>query len=249
MNKKHDREIENALRMLDRQKDIFKHENIVTIHHISESPMIEGYDYGFVLMDRCQNDLFNVIYQNPTYEDKCFYLRQIMNGISFLHDNKICHCDLKFENCLINSRNQVQLCDFGFAIIIPEAQDMDLGIQLSYRAHGTPEYAGPEMHKSNVKFVPSKHDVWSFGIMFFVMFMKKFPFYNKIRPIKVLDTEQYSTNLRFWKVWKKRYKKRFMSFPLADDQMSFFNQCIQYRYQDRANIRDLFDHPWYNRVK
>lgn len=249
MNKRHDREIKNALQMLDRQKDVFQHENIVTFHHISESPMIDGYDFGFVLMDHYQNDLFNVLNDNHTYGDKCSYLKQIMNGIRFLHDNKICHGDLKFENCLVNSRNQVCLCDFGFAIIIPDGQDMETGIQVSYRAHGTPDYAGPEMHKSNAKFVPSKHDVWSFGIMFFVMFMNKMPFYDKISPVDTLHTDQFSTNLIFWEIWKNRYKRRFLSFPLLDDQISFFNECIQYRYQDRANIRDLFNHPWYNRIK
>ena len=48
------------------------------------------------------------------------FSKQIMTGLSYLHQNKICHLDIKFENIMINIHNKsFKIIDFGFSSVEP----------------------------------------------------------------------------------------------------------------------------------
>ena len=40
---------------------------------------------------------------------------QISSGIEYLHQNGICHRDMKLENVLLDSENKIKIVDFGFS--------------------------------------------------------------------------------------------------------------------------------------
>ena len=74
-------------------------------------------------------ELFDIIseidnnrYENywNSYGEILKFTKHIMNGIRFLHMNKICHLDIKPENIIINTLNRTsKIIDFGFASIEP----------------------------------------------------------------------------------------------------------------------------------
>ena len=80
----------------------------------------------------------------------------------------ICHRDLKPENILIDSENRVKIIDFGTAKKIKA----EGGIQ---GMRGTPYYMAPEVvEKLNYN---EKCDVWSIGIIMYVL-LTGFPPFN-----------------------------------------------------------------------
>lgn len=62
-------------------------------------------------------------------------LRQIVDGLSFLHQAGVIHCDIKPGNVLVDRSGRVQICDFG--VVQPQASMLGHFI-------GTPAYASPE---------------------------------------------------------------------------------------------------------
>ena len=102
-----------------------------------------------------------------------------MNGLKYLHKQNVIHRDLKMANvmvrhCKLNDAKEgripqkpvVVVVDFGFAEIL---RDQDRGKE----GKGSPIFAAPELFKQN--YGP-KVDVWSMGVMTFVLLTGTFPF-------------------------------------------------------------------------
>ena len=68
-------------------------------------------------------DMMDHHINNPVWKswnDILKFSRRILEGISYLHDKKICHLDIKPENIVYNSRTkQFKIIDFGFAALEP----------------------------------------------------------------------------------------------------------------------------------
>lgn len=48
-------------------------------------------------------------------DDTKSIFRQLLEGIRYCHQQRVCHRDLKLENILIDSENKVKIIDFGFS--------------------------------------------------------------------------------------------------------------------------------------
>lgn len=73
----------------------------------------------FIAMEMATGDLFQAIYDSNMSTDQVqTYSRQIITGISRLHQNLIVHVDLKPENILIKD-GQIKIADFGLSVELP----------------------------------------------------------------------------------------------------------------------------------
>ncbi|KAJ8948588.1 hypothetical protein NQ318_007592, partial [Aromia moschata] len=166
-----------------------KHPNIVTVYKILEANQII-----YMFMDYCQNgDLLEYIrVHGPFSEDKAkFLFRQIVNAVNYLHKLDISHRDLKCENVLLMSNNQVKLADFGFA----RSCRNELGEYiLSDTFCGSAAYAAPEIlqfhyayttrlttyiptyYVHGVFYDPKMYDIWALGCILYVMMTASMPF-------------------------------------------------------------------------
>ena len=109
-------------------------------------------------------------------------------AINHCHSKKICHRDLKPENILIDDTNVVKVSDFGTAGLV----DPKLGIS---GLNGTSYYLAPEV-LDETKAYDQKCDIWSMGVILFVLLTGEAPFSGKDdeKIYKAIKKGTYSTD-------------------------------------------------------
>ena len=97
-------------------------------------------------------------------------IKQILNAIEQCHNKGIVHRDLKLENVLFETiaKQKIKIVDFGISGRcrggVGEKNDA-----------GTYKYLPPEFYDNHSTASPSL-DIWSIGVMLYLMLFKKFPF-------------------------------------------------------------------------
>ena len=130
-----------------------------------------------ILLEYCKSgDLFNYIkverIGDPLdFESKLSFIRNICSGMEYLHNRKIIHRDLKLENILISDNNIAKITDFGISSNSSKLTQRTQNIGTSY-------YIAPEI-VINGKY-DFKCDVFSFGILFYILWTEKFNPYENI---------------------------------------------------------------------
>lgn len=100
-------------------------------------------------------------------EARCFF-QQIVAGLAHCHSLNICHRDIKLENLLLDSDNNVKLCDFGFARMCSDGN-------FCKTMCGTPNYCAPEV-LAHENYYGAAADVWSLGIVLYALLVGSLPF-------------------------------------------------------------------------
>lgn len=107
-------------------------------------------------------------------------MRCLLDALAYLADKKIMHRDLKPENMILKEKDKLENCtlklvDFGLATVadVPE---------YLFKRCGTPGYVAPEIinapSNENIHYSP-KCDVFSAGIIFYILITGKSPFDGK----------------------------------------------------------------------
>ncbi|KAH0788087.1 CAMK family protein kinase [Histomonas meleagridis] len=143
---------------------LLKHPNILSIREV-----IEAKAQSFQISELYEEgDLLNYIKtHNPSPQICLHFVDQILAAVEYLHENYICHRDIKLENVLLTKKLNVKLCDLGLASITFDGKVT--------QKCGSYQYVAPEVFASDV-YDGMKADMWSCGVLFFCIFSKKFPY-------------------------------------------------------------------------
>jgi len=184
------------------------------------------------------------------------FLRQLCSGMSFCHDNRVLHRDLKPQNLLLDAEYNLKLADFGLARVfsVPLRQYTHEVVTLWYRAPeillGTKEYT-------------TAIDSWSIGCIFAEMttLQPLFPGDSEIdelfRIFRTCGTpsedEESDTfwpgvsELENWKdvfpSWKPHNLQRITP-RLNEDGVDLLEKLITYDPHRRISMQDALRHPY-----
>lgn len=101
---------------------------------------------------------------------KIFLLCHIVQGMRFLRDKLIIHCDIKAGNVLLSRNLTAKLCDFGDSIVAGPS-----GFGESISTSLTPFFSPPEVYGRDI-YPHSKLDVYSLGVLMFEMLFNRYPY-------------------------------------------------------------------------
>ena len=169
--------------------------------------------------------LYDVILKNSKIsEEKARkYFRQILSAVDYIHGNSITHRDLKIENIIIDHNDNVKLLDFGLSNFYDNKKFL-------YTFCGSLYFAAPELLLGHTYNGPEV-DVWSLGIILYVMLCGKVPFDDEsVRDLQL-------------KIKEANYTINTAISPPATE---LINQIIVPDPSNRISIAEILKSEWIN---
>ncbi|XP_053303408.1 death-associated protein kinase 2 isoform X5 [Pleuronectes platessa] len=138
------------------------HPNIVILKDVFESRA----EVVLILELVSGGELFDFIAEkeNLLESEAIEFMKQILEGLGFMHSKKIAHFDLKPENIMLSNKvspdPNIKLIDFGLAHRFQQSKE--------YRStSGTPQYIAPEV--INNEPLGMAADMWSIGVITYIL--------------------------------------------------------------------------------
>ena len=119
------------------------------------------------------------------------YTRQVAAALSYAHEQKVIHRDVKPENMLVGRRNEILLTDFGIALVAQSSRYS--GSQGIQNMAGTIAYMAPEQIQS---LACPNSDQYSLGIVVYEWLSGTRPFQGTFTEIAVKQTIAPPPSLR-----------------------------------------------------
>uniref|UniRef100_A0A0A0M3G7 Protein kinase domain-containing protein n=1 Tax=Cucumis sativus TaxID=3659 RepID=A0A0A0M3G7_CUCSA len=134
--------------------------------------VLENDHYLCLISDLCESlSLYDRIIRRPFSESEAaVVMKQLLQALAHCHSHGVVHRDVKPDNVLFDSRNNLKLIDFGSAEWCDEDGFM-------YGVVGTPYYVAPEVLRGSE--YGRKVDVWSAGVILYTMLAGFPPFYGE----------------------------------------------------------------------
>ncbi|XP_010085827.1 PREDICTED: testis-specific serine/threonine-protein kinase 6 [Pterocles gutturalis] len=146
-----------------------RHPNIVRIFELIE--VCNGKLY--IVMEAAATDLLQLVQQLgrlPCVPRARDIFAQVVGAVRYLHDRNLVHRDLKCENVLLTADGRrAKLSDFGFS------KEANGHPDLSTTFCGSAAYTPPEV-LMGIPYDAKKYDMWSLGVMLYVMVTGCMPF-------------------------------------------------------------------------
>ncbi|XP_077450490.1 calcium/calmodulin-dependent protein kinase type 1D isoform X2 [Stigmatopora argus] len=213
--------IENEIAVLRR----IKHENIVALEDIYESP-----DHLYLIMQLVSGgELFDRIVEKGFYTEKdaSALIRQVLDAVNYLHNMGIVHRDLKPENLLYfnpQGGSKIMISDFGLS-------KMEGCGNVMSTACGTPGYVAPEVlaQKPYSKAV----DCWSIGVIAYILLCGYPPFYdeNDSKLFEQILKADYEFDTPYWD-------------DISDSAKDFISNLMEKDPTKRFTCDQALRHPW-----
>ncbi|KAJ4939500.1 hypothetical protein JOQ06_028948 [Pogonophryne albipinna] len=210
------------------------HRNIATYYGAFVKKNPPGVDDQlWLVMEFCGagsvTDLIKNTKGNSLKEEWTAYIcREILRGLTHLHQHKVIHRDIKGQNVLLTENAEVKLVDFGVSAQL----DRTVGRRNTFI--GTPYWMAPEViacDENPEATYDFKSDLWSLGITAIEMAEGAPPLCD-MHPMRALFLIPRNPAPR---LKSKKWSKKFQSF---------IESCLVKSHGQRPSTEQLLKHPF-----
>lgn len=203
-----------------------QHPNIVALKDVFESRA----EVVLILELVSGGELFDFIAEkeNLLESGAIEFMKQILEGLGFMHSKSIAHFDLKPENIMLSDKVSpnpiIKLIDFGLAHRFHHGEE--------YRStSGTPQYIAPEV--INCEPLSTAADMWSIGVITFILLSGLSPFQGETNEetLKNIIAMNYEFNAHYFS----------LTSSMAKD---FIEKLLVKNPNERMTAEECLLHPW-----
>ncbi|XP_033049818.1 serine/threonine-protein kinase 17A isoform X1 [Trachypithecus francoisi] len=200
---------------------------VINLHEVyetaSEIILVLEYAAGGEIFDQCVAD------REEAFKEKDVQrlMRQILEGVHFLHTHDVVHLDLKPQNILLTSESplgDIKIVDFGLSRILKNSEELR-------EIMGTPEYVAPEILSYDP--ISMATDMWSIGVLTYVMLTGISPFLGNDKQETFLNISQMNLS----------YSEEEFDV-LSESAVDFIRTLLVKKPEDRATAEECLKHPW-----
>ncbi|KAG8986011.1 serine/threonine-protein kinase KIN2, partial [Tulasnella sp. 427] len=149
------------------------------------------------------------------------FARQIGSALEYCHKNNVVHRDLKIENILISQTGNIKIIDYGLSNLWNPTSHLSTFCGSLY-------FAAPELLNARVYTGPEV-DVWSFGVVLYVLVCGKVPFDDQSMPALHAKIKRGQVE---YPAWLSAECKHLLSRMLVTNPPA------------RATLLEVLNHPW-----
>uniref|UniRef100_A0A672I984 Protein kinase domain-containing protein n=1 Tax=Salarias fasciatus TaxID=181472 RepID=A0A672I984_SALFA len=163
--------------------NVARHKNIIYLHEYFESMeeiiLIFEFISGGDIFERLGTSNFELSEQEIVR-----YLRQVCSALKFLHSHNFGHFDIRPDNIVYTTRRStnIKIIEMGQSRLLVPGEN----IRMPFSA---PEYCAPEVHRHDL--VTTATDMWSVGVMTYVLLSGLNPFAADNKAIRTLRHRRY----------------------------------------------------------
>lgn len=216
-------EISNEINIL---KSI-DHPSILKIYEFYSNPEA----YHIVTELGTEGDLFGEINKRGPFGESvtALIMHQVLSAVNYCHQMKIVHRDIKPENILLSKRPneiiyRIKLCDFGTSKMFEKNEVIKNIVGSSY-------YIAPEVIQKKYN---EKCDLWSCGVLLYILLSKKPPFNGKTDEeiMGRVKIGQYSLVGPPWNT-------------ISSEAKDLIKSLLTFNVKDRLSSEQALNHPWF----
>ncbi|KAL6933630.1 uncharacterized protein HGUI_03972 [Hanseniaspora guilliermondii] len=191
-------------------------------------------------------------------EIDCF-MKQIINGVAFMHEHGVAHCDLKPENILFKPNGILKLSDFGTSCVFQTAWEKKPHYQKG--CFGSEPYMAPEQFIPHKQYDPRLVDTFAVGIIYVTMALGHYPWKS---PIKEKDPDYaefvdslkvvipYNAETKQQEIISGEYEQ-FEEMTHVNAEMKLLRKKCLYRMlhpnpNKRVLVKDVLNSNWMKRT-
>ncbi|KAI3410818.1 Non-specific serine/threonine protein kinase [Psidium guajava] len=183
----------------------------------------------YVVMEFAKGgELFSKVSKGRLPEDLARrYFQQLISALGYCHARGVFHRDLKPENLLLDDNGGLKVTDFGLSAVTEQIRSDGLLHTLC----GTPAYVAPEI-LAKKGYDGAKVDVWSCGVILFVMTAGYLPFNDP----------------NLMAMYKKIYMGEFRCPKwMSADLRRFLRRLLNTNPDTRITIHEILKDPWFRK--
>jgi serine/threonine protein kinase len=207
----------------------------VTIFSSLDSPYVvkfydclDDHELVYLVTEFCELGTMEAVLLRPggcAEPNAVHFVRQLVEGVQYIHAQGIAHRDLKPQNILVDAQFHLKLADFGFAI------ETSAGLQTA--RCGSPLFSAPEVI-SGQPYDPQCADMWSLGVIVFWLVTGTIP-WKDVKNEKAL-------------VYNIQTAKYHVPENLSPNFANFVGGLMQPQPMRRFTPIQALAHPWLQRI-